>query len=81
VADDMRTAVGEHSRMYTSEIRAHLNRLHLERLEAESAGLGANEAYMADLDNEISECRAALVGAAVTEIAIARAELSGQLTG
>jgi hypothetical protein len=67
--------------MYTSEIRAHLNRLHLERLEAESAGLGGNEAYMADLENEISECRAAFVGAAVTEIAIARAELSGRQTG
>jgi len=67
--------------MNTSELRAHLNRLQLERLEAESVGLTACEAYMQDLEDEISECRAAFVGAAVTELAIARAELSGRLVG
>lgn len=67
--------------MDPSEIRAQLNRLHLERLEAESVGLTACEAYMRDLENEISECRAAFVGAAVTELAVARAELSGRLVG
>jgi hypothetical protein len=67
--------------MYTSEIRGRLNRLHIERLEAESAGLGDCEAYMTDLENEIAECRAALVGAAVTEIAIARGELFGRQVG
>jgi hypothetical protein len=36
---------------------------------------------MADLDDEISLCRAAFVGAAVTEIAVARGELSGRQTG
>ena len=36
---------------------------------------------MTDLENEISETRAAFVGAAVTEIAIARGELSGRLFG
>jgi hypothetical protein len=44
-------------------------------------GLTACEAYMRDLENEISQCRAAFVGAAVTELAVARAELAGRLIG
>jgi len=67
--------------MDTGDLRAHLNRLQLERLEAASVGLTACEAYMEDLEHEISECRAAFVGATVTELAIARAELSGRLLG
>jgi hypothetical protein len=59
----------------------NLNKLHLDRLQAESVGLGENEAYLADLEDEISEYRAAFVGAAVTEIAVARGELSGRLNG
>ena len=67
--------------MDPSEIRDQLNRLHLERLEAEAVGLTACQAYMRDLEKEISECRAAFVGAAVTQLAVARAELSGRLVG
>ena len=67
--------------MYASEIRAHLNKLHVERRQAEGVGLGQDEACMADLEDEISEYRVAFVGAAVTEIAVARAELSGRLRG
>jgi hypothetical protein len=67
--------------MYAADIRAHLNRLHLERVAAESAGLAECAAYMADLEDEISDYRAAFVGAAVTEIAVARGELSGRLVG
>jgi hypothetical protein len=67
--------------MDVSEIRAHLARLQLERIEADALGLTSCEAYMADLDDEISLCRAAFVGAAVTEIAVARGELSGRLVG
>ena len=67
--------------MYTSELHAQLSRLHLERIEAKSVGLGGNEAYMTDLENEISETHAAFVGAAVTEIAIARGELFGRQFG
>jgi hypothetical protein len=67
--------------MYANEIRARLNRLSLERLEAETVGLTTCEAYMQDLEEEISQCRAAFVGAAVTEIAMARGELSGPLLG
>jgi hypothetical protein len=67
--------------MNTTELRATLNRLQAERIEAEAVGLGTNEAYMADLEDEISYTRAAFVGAAVTDIAIARGELSGRLFG
>ena len=67
--------------MNASEIRARLHELRLERLEAESAGLTSCTAYMEDLEDEISWCNAAYVGAAVTELAVARAELSGRLVG
>jgi hypothetical protein len=67
--------------MNSHELRVRLDELALERLEAESAGLTACESYMKDLENEICECRVALVGAAVTEIAVARAEFYGSLQG
>jgi hypothetical protein len=67
--------------MTASEIRAQLHRLHWEMLEAESAGLTGCESYMRDLREEISECRAALVGASVIELAVARAERDGPLVG
>ena len=67
--------------MYSSELRIRLNRLHLERIDAKSVGLAGNDAYMTDLENEISETRAAFVGAAVTEIATAQGELFGRLFG
>jgi len=59
---------------------------HLQQLEAERAlalieGLGNSAAYMADLDDEIAATRHAYVAAAVTEIAVLRAELSGRLLG
>jgi hypothetical protein len=67
--------------MYANEIRARLNLLRLERVEAASVGLDQCEAYMRDLEEEISKCREALVGATITEIAVARAELYGRLAG
>jgi hypothetical protein len=63
------------------ELRTYLTRLQLERIEADAVGLTSSEAYMTDLDDEISLCRAVYVGAAVTEIATARGELSGRLFG
>jgi hypothetical protein len=75
---DRQPSVGE---MYASELRVRLSQLQVERIEAADAGLAGCRAYMRDLDAEISECRAAFVGAAVTEIAIARADLSGRLSG
>jgi hypothetical protein len=74
-------AVGEHLGMNASEIRTHLARLQLERIEADAVGLTNCKAYMTDLEDEISVCRAAFVAMAVTEIATARGELSGPLVG
>lgn len=67
--------------MDSGEIRAQLDRLHVEMLEAESVGLNRCRAYMDDLEREISDWRAAFVGASVTEVAVARAALQGALVG
>ena len=67
--------------MSSTEIRAHLLELAQERIEAERAGLSANAAYMADLEDEIVTYRRALVGAYVTEIAVRRGELFGREFG
>ena len=63
------------------EVRAHLNRLQMERFEAKLVGLGECRTYMSELDEEITHCRSVFVGAAVTEIAVLRAELSGRQVG
>lgn len=67
--------------MSSTEIRAHLLVLARERMEAERVGLSENRAYMADLEDEIVAYRRALVGAAVTEIAVMRGELFGREFG
>ena len=64
-----------------TDVKRHLDLLHEERLLAVEIGLASDGAYMADLDDEIAACRAAYIGAAVTEIATMRAELSGPLLG
>jgi hypothetical protein len=64
-----------------TDVKHHLDLLHEERQLALEIGLAADGAYMADLEAEITACRAAYVGAAVTEIATMRAELSGALLG
>ena len=63
------------------EIHTHLLELQEERTLASIAGLAVNSAYMADLDGEIEATARAYVGAAVTEIATFRAELSGPQLG
>jgi hypothetical protein len=63
------------------EIAERLRCLFLERALAHSAGLGDNRAYMDDLEQEISGCRDAYVGAAVMEIAVLRGVLGGRLAG
>ena len=63
------------------EVHEHLELLLVERALAEAEGLTANAAYMADLDQEITATRAAYVGAAVTDVATLRGELSGRLQG
>jgi hypothetical protein len=67
--------------MTATDARQQLQRLQAERLDAVDAGLGANELYMADLENDIAASRAAYVALAVTEIASLRAELSGAQQG
>jgi hypothetical protein len=67
--------------MSAIEIQDHLQQLNAERALALIEGLGEDSAYMADLDGEIAATRSAYVGAAITEIASLRAELSGPQVG
>jgi|Tabmets5t2r1_1033131.scaffolds.fasta_scaffold23945_2 hypothetical protein len=67
--------------MSAIEIQDHLQQLQAERALALIEGLEDNAAYMADLEDEIAAARSAYVGAAVTEIASLRAELSGPQLG
>jgi hypothetical protein len=67
--------------MNPADIRAQLDRLHEELIEAERAGLTSCDAYMTDLDQEIAECWNTLVLASVTELAVARAQQDGALVG
>lgn len=63
------------------EARAYLTRLESERALAGASELGGVDAYVADLDEEIGHWRSFYVGAAVTEIASLRGQLSGPLYG
>ena len=64
-----------------SEVREQLELLRLERQLAVSSGLDADRAYMADLERQLATWEAAWVGAAVTEIAVSRAEQQGRPQG
>jgi hypothetical protein len=63
------------------DIRARLDALALERATADREGLLLNALYRDALDWEIAATRSAYVGAAVTEIAVLRGELSGRPQG
>ena len=63
------------------ELRERLQLLYVERARADVSGLSGDAAYMADLEDEIATERIAYVGAAVSEIASLRADLSGPLRG
>jgi hypothetical protein len=67
--------------MSPTEVHIRLQELQAERALASIEGLASDSAYMADLDQEIVAIRSAYVGAAVTEIASLRAQLSGPQTG
>ena len=67
--------------MSAIDMQNHLQDLQTERALASIEGLAANSAYMADLAHEIAATHAAYVGAAVTEIATLRAQLSGPRVG
>ena len=64
-----------------TDIRHHLEDLLAERSLAGVHGLMDIDAYRADLDAEIAAARSAYVGAAVTEIATLRGQLSGRNQG
>ena len=65
--------------MFAIEMHSHLQQLQDRALVIE--GLESCSAYMADLDEEIAATRHAYVGAALTEIATLRAQLSGPQLG
>lgn len=64
-----------------ADIRERLDLLVAERALAAFEGLTDDPLYEADLDHEIIATQSAYIGAAVTEIASLRAELSGPLMG
>lgn len=65
----------------TTDIQQRLEDLESERMLASLIGLSGDPAYMSNLRNEIDVTRDAYVGAAVTEIASLRGQLSGPLYG
>jgi hypothetical protein len=67
--------------MTTHQMHIHLQELQAERALASLQGLARNTAYMTSLAGEIAVTRNAYVGAAVTEIATLRAQLSGPQEG
>jgi hypothetical protein len=67
--------------MYAVEVQIHLSELLVERALALLEGLATNGAYMEDLDEEIAATRHAYIGAAITDIATLRGELSGRQLG
>jgi len=64
-----------------AEVRQHLDLLRMEHDLAVSIGLDSDPAYMADLEHQLATYEAAWVGAAVTQIAVTRAEQQGRLQG
>jgi hypothetical protein len=68
-------------RVSAAELHHRLSILELERREAEQSGLIDDQRYRRDLEEETEQCRVAYVGAAVSEIATFRAELSGRQVG
>lgn len=67
--------------MSAIEMQSQLQELQIERALASLEGLADQDSYMADLDHEIASTRFAYIGAAVTEIASLRAQLSGPQVG
>jgi hypothetical protein len=64
-----------------TDIRHHLELLESERAAALATALRDDQAYMADLRDEIHATRHAYVGSAVMEIASLRAVLDGPQLG
>ena len=64
-----------------ASMRRHLTELYSEQAAAGLDGLLRNGAYRDDLESEIAFMESAFTGAAVTEIAVLRAQLDGPLRG
>jgi hypothetical protein len=79
--EEKTSAEAHHHPMTAIEMQHHLQDLQTERALASIEGLTGNSAYMADLNHEIASTRSAYVGAAVTEIATLRGQLSGPQLG
>lgn len=62
-------------------VRQQLDLLRMEHELAVAIGLDNDPVYMADLEHQLATWEAAWVGAAVTEIAVSRAEQRGRLQG
>lgn len=67
--------------MSAHDLHNQLIELRAERALAEETGVANIRSYMDDLERDIARSRAAYVGAAVTEIATLRAQLSGPQVG
>jgi hypothetical protein len=70
-----------YSTMSAHDLHNQLIELRAERALAEETGVANIRSYMDDLERDIARSRAAYVGAAVTEIATLRAQLSGPQVG
>jgi hypothetical protein len=67
--------------MSAHDMRLYLGQLAAERIDATEAGLGDNDVYMSELEQDLLAAREAYVGLAVTEIATLRGQLSGPQVG
>jgi len=67
--------------MTAYDLHHQLLELQAERALAEETGVAGIASYMEDLERDIARSHAAFVGAAVTEIASLRGELSGRNWG
>jgi len=67
--------------MSAYDLHNQLLELRAERALAEETGVARIASYMEDLERDIARSHAAFVGAAVTEIASMRAQLSGPAWG
>jgi hypothetical protein len=71
----------DHLEGTAADLRDYLAQLQAERALASLEGLDRNATYLADLGEAMAEAEHAYVGAAVTEIASLRAEISGPQLG
>ena len=71
----------DHTESSAADLRDYLAQLQAERALASLEGLDRHPAYLADLDEALTEAEHAYMAAAVIEIASLRAEIDGPLLG